>query len=64
MKRISRRKFVKGLLTVLALAPMAGIIKEVPAMKDNAVLRVDKDGNATLHGVALVVDKKHNASVM
>ena len=64
MKRISRRKFVKGLLTVLALAPVAGIIKEVPAKKDNAVLRVDKDGNATLHGVELIVDKKRNATVM
>lgn len=64
MKPISRRKFVKGALAVIALLPAAKIIKAAPAVQKNAVLTVDKDGNAILHGMALVVDKKNNATAM
>lgn len=64
MKTVSRRKFVKGALAVMALLPMAKMIKSVPIMQKNAVLTVDKDGNATLTGMKLTVDKKNNATVM
>lgn len=64
MKIISRRKFVKGFLAALALVPAAGIIKSELVKQEKAVLHVDKDGNATLQGVALVVDKKRNAAFM
>lgn len=58
MKTVSRRKFIKGALAVIALLPAARIIKAAPAMM------IDKDGNATLHGMTLAVDKKNNATVM
>lgn len=64
MKLVSRRKFVKGALAVMALLPMAKMIKSVPIMQKDAVLTVDKDGNATLTGMKLTVDKKSNATVM
>ena len=62
MNIVSRRKFVKGILSALALIPATGIV--IPGKAENVVLRVDKDGNATLHGVTLVVDKKNNATVV
>lgn len=64
MKTVSRRKFIKGALAVMALLPMAKMIKSVPIMQKDAVLTVDKDGNATLTGMKLTVDKKSNATVM
>lgn len=64
MKTVSRRKFIKGALAVMALLPIAKTIKAVPVMQDKAVLTVDKDGNATLHGMTIAVDKKNNATVM
>jgi hypothetical protein len=64
MKTVTRRKFVKGVLAVMTLLPMAKAIKSVPIMQKDAVLTVDKDGNATLHGMTLAVDKKNNATVM
>lgn len=64
MKTVSRRKFIKGALAVMALLPMAKMIKSVPIMQKDAVLTVDKDGNATLTGMKLTVDKKNNATVM
>jgi hypothetical protein len=63
MKTVSRRKFIKGALTVIALLPAARIVKAAPAMQKDAVLTVDKDGNATLHGMTLAVDRKNNATV-
>lgn len=64
MKTVSRRKFIKGALAVMALLPIAKTIKAVPVMQDKTVLTVDKDGNATLHGMTLAVDKQNNATVM
>lgn len=64
MKAVTRRKFIKGVLAVMTLLPMAKAIKSVPIMQKDAVLTVDKDGNATLHGMTLTVDKKNNATVM
>lgn len=70
MKAVSRRKFVKGALAVMALLPAAKMVKSVPVIKSlpimqkDAVLTVDKDGNATLHGMTIAVDKKNDASVM
>lgn len=63
MKTVSRRKFVKGALAVIALLPAARIIKAAPAMQKDAVLTVDKDGNATLHGWKIAVDNQNNATV-
>lgn len=64
MKTVSRRKFVKGALAVMALLPVAKMIKSVPIMQKDAVLTVDKDGNATLTGMKITVDNERNATVM
>lgn len=63
MKTVSRRKFIKGAMAVIALLPAARIIKAAQAMMKDAVLTVDKDGNATIKGTTLAVDKKGDAAV-
>lgn len=64
VKTVSRRKFIKGALAVMAILPAARTIKSVPIMQGKASLTVDEDGNATLTGVTITVDKKNNATVM
>ena len=64
MKSVSRRKFIKGVLAVAALLPLAKTIKNNIAMQDKVVLAVDKEGNATLCGMTLALDEKNNANVM
>lgn len=64
MKHVTRRKFIKVALAVGALLPVARMIKSVPAMQKDAVLTVDKNGNAKLHGMSIAVDKKSNATVI
>lgn len=64
MKNVSRRKFIKGVLVVIALFPALKNIKSAVAVQKEAVLTVDKDGNAILHGRTLGVDKMNNATVI
>lgn len=64
MKAFPRRTFLKCALSAAALLPFVKTIKTLSVPVDKAVLTVDKDGNATLHGMTLDVDKKNNATVM
>ena len=63
MKSISRRKFLKCALSAVALFPFAKTIKTLSVHRSKAVLTVDKDGNATIKGTTLAVDKKGDAAV-
>ena len=64
MKTISRRKFLKSALTVIATLPMASLFVSKPDAQKGVTLKVDKDGNAVLLGAAITVDKNNNATVM
>lgn len=65
MKTISRRKFIRAAFSALAVLPVAKILHVAPAHADGKVqLIVDKEGNATLKGATVVVDKNNNATVM
>ena len=64
MKVFSRRKFLKCILSTAALLPFVTTIKTLSVPGDKTLLIVDKDGNATLHGMTLAVDKENNATVM
>ena len=61
MNIVSRRKFVKGVLSALALIPATGIV--IPGKAEDVTLTIDNDGNATFRGVKLVVDKTGHATV-
>lgn len=63
MEIISRRKFLKTALTVIASLPVASMFIPVSDARGDAVLTVDKDGNATLHGWKIAVDNQNNATV-
>ena len=61
----SRRKFLKIALSASALLNAACFFKlteEKPKPRE-VVLTIDKDGNAKLHGIELVVDRRRNAIV-
>ena len=64
MKSVTRRKFIKAALAVAAILPAAQLIKSAPSTQNTAVLTVDKNGDATLHGMSIAVDKKSNATLM
>jgi hypothetical protein len=64
MKTISRRKFLKGALTVIAMLPVASMFVSKPDAQKGVTLKVDKDGNAVLLGAAITVDKNNKATVM
>lgn len=64
MKSVTRRKFIKAVLAVTAILPAARFIKPAPSTQNTAVLTVDKNGDATLHGMSIAVDKKSNATLM
>lgn len=65
MKNISRRKFIRAAVSILSVLPVAKILHVAPAHADEkAQLIVDKEGNATLKGVTVVVGKDNNATVM
>ena len=61
MDIVSRRKFVKWILSALALIPATGIV--IAGKAEEVTLTIDKDGNATFRGVRLIVDKRGNATV-
>ena len=63
MEAVSRRKFVKCVLSTLAALPFASMFIPVAVAQEDDVLTVDEDGNAVLHGRKITVDKQNNATV-
>ena len=63
MKIVSRRKFIKGALAIIATLPVAKMVDPILAQQQDVILTVDKDGNATIKGTTITVDEKGNATV-
>ena len=60
---VSRRKFIKHALAGTAVLTAASVFKTVPFLHKNVFLAVDKDGNATLKGMTVIVDENNNAAI-
>lgn len=63
MDHVSRRKFLKWALAASMLLNGASILHFASDKQPEVVLSIDKDGNASLHGVTLVVTKRGEATI-
>ena len=63
MNTVSRRHFIKKVLAGLSALTSASIFASVPLQDKELTLNVDKNGNAILHGVSIVVDLNCNATL-
>lgn len=61
MKIVTRRKFLKWALSASALLNAATIFHIAQDKSPEVSLIISKDGDATLHGVEFVVDRRKNA---
>lgn len=63
MKRISRRRFLKGFVTGAALGSITYVFSLILRRDKEITLYVDREGNAFLNGAELNADLQGNAEI-